>query len=223
MSRPLLNMKSELVIAALAVALSGCTGSNLGKTVPVFSEGPPPARLHANNAANDSPATKSPGNAQSEDVIKAGDILLITFSNSPSGSTMPTFDQRVGDDGTITFIYGNVFHAAGKKTGDLEQEIRDFFVPVCAPNLTIRVRVSEGRFVYAEGEFRNRGRLSWTNGMSLRDAIDLAHGFSDFAGRLTIIHADGTRQRIRLPADKIPLDNPKLEAGDVIRCRGRDI
>jgi len=215
-------MKIELAVAAIAIALAGCTGTNRGKTVPASSEGTLPAQEHAYSVTIDSPATNASRNAEIQDVIKVGDTLLITFTNLPSGSTTPTFEQRVGDDGVITLIYGNVFHAAGKKTGDLEQEIRDHFVPYLT-NLTVIVRISSESFVYVDGEFRNRGRLLWTNGMRLKDAIALAHGFSDFAWRLTIIHADGTRQRIRLPADKIPLDNPKLEAGDVIRCRGRDI
>jgi protein involved in polysaccharide export with SLBB domain len=216
-------MRIELVIAALVVALAGCTGSNRAKTASAFSEGPSAGQLVADNVTNNSPSTNTSRNAQSQEVIKAGDTLLITFTDLPPGSTMPTFSQRVGEDGAITFIYGNVFHAAGKKTGDMEKEMRDYFVPYFT-NLAVRIRISgETQFVYVYGEFRKPGRYSWTNGMRLKDAIDLACGFSDFAGRLTLIQAGGARQRIKLPFNKIPLDNPELKPGDVIRCRGMDI
>jgi protein involved in polysaccharide export with SLBB domain len=214
-------MKIGLVILALVIAMSGCTRSNRGHTVPVLSEMASPTPLHGYSVTDDSPATNASRNAESEQVIREGNILLITFSDLSSGSTLPAFDQQVKDDGSITLIYKSVFQAARKKTGDLEKEIRDFYVPVCFASLTVRVRISsENRFVYVDGEFRKPGRYSWTSGMTLKDAIDLAHGISAFAARLTIVHADGTKQRIQLPFDRIPLDNPELKAGDLIHCRG---
>ena len=210
-------MKIELVIAVLAVGLSGCTGPNRGKTVPVFSEGPSPAQLHAYNVTNDSPATKASKNAESENVIKAGDILLITFADSLSGSTLPAFDQRVKDDGTITLIYNHVFHAAGKKTGDLEKEIRDFYVPTCFVNLTVRVS-AETAFVYVGGGFRKPGRYSWTNGMRLNDAIEAAGGFSEFASRrIKLRHLDGTVETYRLRGNWTVTNNPALKPGDRVQ------
>jgi protein involved in polysaccharide export with SLBB domain len=232
-------MKFELVIAALAVALSGCTGSKRGNRVPVFSEVSSPAQLDAHIVTRDSPATNTYRNAESEEVIQVGNALLVTFTNLPSSGSlgtfqgrrtfqlepepMPAFEQRVKDDGTITLMYCRVFQAAGKKAGELEKEIQDYYIPAYFLDVAVRVQISTDNFVYLDGEFRNPGRYSWTNGMRLKDAIDLAQGFSEFAGRLTVIHADGTKQRIRLPANKIPSDNPKLKGGDVILCRGRDI
>jgi protein involved in polysaccharide export with SLBB domain len=211
-------MKSGLLIVALAVFLSGCTGSNRGNRVAVFSEGASPAPLRAQSVTDDSPGTNSSRNAESQDVIKQGDTLLITFTNLTSGLTVPAFDQRVRDDGTITLIYNNVFHAAGKKTGDLEREIRDFFVPANSTNLTVRVRISaETRFVYVDGEFRKQGRYSWTNGMTLKDAIEAAGGFTDFANRrVRLVHTDGTVERYRLRGDWTVTNNPVLKPGDKV-------
>jgi protein involved in polysaccharide export with SLBB domain len=212
-------MKIELIIVALAVALSGCTGSNRGKTVPVFSEGSRLAPLHAHKVTNDSPATNSSRNNQNEGIIQVSNILLITFADLPSGSTLPAFDQQVKDDGTVTLIYNSVFQAAGRKTGDLEKEIRDFYVPVCFVNLTVRVRISsETRFVYVSGEFRNPGLYSWTNGMRLKDAIEAAGGFTEFANRrVRLIHLDGTVERYRLRGDWVLTNNPALKPGDKVQ------
>jgi hypothetical protein len=114
-------MKSGLLFVAFIVVLSGCMKSKRDGTATRNSGIP---AVVSNSATNDTPATKSLGNAQSRDGIKPGDTLLITFGNMASG--LVTFDPRVSEDGTIALIYGNVFHAGGRKTGDLEKDIRDF-------------------------------------------------------------------------------------------------
>jgi len=216
-------MKSGLLIVAFAVVLSGCTGSNRGKTVPVFSEVSPSAQLDAYHVTNDSPTTKA-RNAESKGVIEVGDILLITFSNLPSLTMLPAWDQRVKEDGTITLIYNTVFLAAGKKTGDLEKEILGFYVPKYFVDLTVMVRIlPETGFVYVDGAFRNPGRYSWTNGMRLNDAIEAAGGFTKFANhRIKVTHYDRTSERFRLRGDWVRTNNPALRPDDKIHNR-RDL
>lgn len=211
-------MKIGLLIVAFVIVLSGCTGSNRGNTVPGFSEVSSPTPLHAYNVTNDAPGTNNSRNAEGEEVIKAGDTLVITFTNLTSGLIVPAFDQRVRDDGTITLIYNSVFQAAGKKTGDLEKEIRDFYVPGGFPNLTVTVRLTcQCSFVYVDGGFRNPGRYSWTNGMRLNDAIEAAGGFTEFSNHRTkLIHSDGTSERFRLRGDWVRTNNPALKDGDRI-------
>src|SRR5689334_10024558 len=65
-------------------------------------------------AANSASGT----NAESYEIIQPGNILLITFGDLPPPQP-PAMDQRVRDDGTITLLYNQVFHAAGKRIGDL--------------------------------------------------------------------------------------------------------
>jgi protein involved in polysaccharide export with SLBB domain len=210
-------MKSGLLIVALVVFLSGCTGSNRGNRVAVFSEGSSPAQLRAQSVTNDSPATNSSRKVEGEDVIKAGDTLVITFTNLTSSLTVPAFDQRVRDDGTITLIYNQLFQAAGKKTGDFEKEIRDFYVPANFTDLTVLVCLSSGSFVYVDGAFRNPGRYAWTNGMRLKDAIEAAGGFTEFSNhRIKLIHWDGISQRFRLRGDWFLTNNPVLKPGDSV-------
>jgi protein involved in polysaccharide export with SLBB domain len=210
-------MKRGLVIVALAVFLSGCTGSNRGKMGPVFSEVPSPTQWHAYNVTDESPATNTSRDSQNAGVIQVGDALLFTF-NLPGLIMEPVWDQRVKDDGTITLIYNRVFHAAGKKTGDLEKEIRDYYVPTYFTDMTVMVRISrEGGFVYVDGEFRKPGIYSWTNGMRLKDAIDAAGGFTEFSNhKIKVIHNDGTSERFRLRGDWERTNNPVLNPGDKI-------
>jgi protein involved in polysaccharide export with SLBB domain len=215
-------MKSGLLIVAFVVVFAGCTGSKRANSTAPQVPGTFPAVV-SNNATNDAPATNTYRNAESQDVIKPGDTLLITFTNLRSGP-IPTFDQRVREDGTITLIYNNVFHVAGRKTGDLEKEMREFYVPVYFADLTVTVRLAcQGSCVYVDGGFRNPGRYAWTNGMTLKDAIDAAGGFAAAGGftefathRIEIIHLDGAIKRFRLRGDWARTNNPALQDGDRI-------
>jgi protein involved in polysaccharide export with SLBB domain len=101
----------------------------------------------------------------------------------------------------------------------LEKEILDFYVPTCFVNATVGIRISccETAFVYVSGEFRNPGRYSWTNGMRLKDAIDAAGGFNEFANRrVKVIHSDETSERFRLRGDWSRTNNPALKPDDSI-------
>jgi protein involved in polysaccharide export with SLBB domain len=211
-------MKIELVIAALVVALTGCTGSNRGKTVTASSEGPSQARVHAYNLTNDSPAAVISRNVENQDVMKPKDTLIINFT-SPSRIMEPAFDQRVRDDGTITLIYNRMFQAAGKKTGELEKEILDYYVPTYFRSLTVTVHISScTEFVYVDGEFRKPGRVSWTNGMRLGDVIEATGGFTVFGNRtIKILHEDGTVESYKLRGNWASTNNPILKPGDRIR------
>lgn len=227
-------MRIELIIVALAVALSGCTGSNRGKTVPVFSEVSSPAQFHAYNVTNDSPATNnSSRKAESERVIQVGDFLLITFveparwvqgfwgsdkSFPLPETTFPALDQQVKKDGAIRLLFNWEFNAAGKKTSDLEKEIRHCYVPEKFGDLTVGIQIStETNFVYVDEGFRNPGRYSWMNGMRLKDAIEAAGGFGAFAdGRVTVLHRDGTAEKYWLREAWSSTNNPTLKPGDKV-------
>lgn len=225
-------MKLSPLIVALALTFTGCLRSNRGNTAPIFSEGP--VQLPALSVTNRSLATRTPRNAGTEGIIQVGNILLITFTNlslspnnvsSDSEKTLPTpetslpaFDQQVKNDGTITLIYNRDFQAAGKKTSDLENEIRDYYVPTCFANVTISIRISsETPVVYVDGDFKNPGRYSWTNGMTLKDAIEAAGGFTEFASRRgKVIHLDGRSEIFRLRGDWTRTNNPPVRPGDRI-------
>jgi polysaccharide export outer membrane protein len=52
--------------------------------------------------------------------------------------------------------------------------------------------------IYVFGDFKQAGQFPWTNGVTVIDAIQLAGGFTDFAGQnLYVLHLDGTRQIYR--------------------------
>jgi len=156
------------------------------------------------------PAKSSAGtNVESPEIIQVGNILLITFGDLPPPAP-PTFDQRVRDDGTITLIYNQVFHAVGKRVGDLEKEIHDFYVPRYFINLTVTVRISTDRYYYVDGEVRTPGKVPYTGSITVSKAIASTGGFTDFANKrkVQLIRADGRKQIVN--CNKV-LDHPELD------------
>jgi polysaccharide export outer membrane protein len=151
-------------------------------------------------------ATNADGTSE---IIQPGNTLLITFSDLPP-PPQPAYDQRVRDDGTITLIYNRVFKAAGKRVGDLEKEIRDFYVPAYFINLTVTVRISTDRSYYVDGEVRLPNKFPYTTPITVSKAIATAGGFTDFANKrkVKLIRADGRKQTVN--CNKV-LDHPELD------------
>ncbi len=65
------------------------------------------------------------------------------------------------------------------------------------------------------GEFKSPGRYPWTNGMTLKDGVDLAGGFTG-SHWLRIYHWDESTTGYRLRRDWQLTNNPALKAGDFI-------
>jgi protein involved in polysaccharide export with SLBB domain len=72
-------------------------------------------------------------------------------------------------------------------------------------------------FIYVHGEFNNPGQYTWTNGMTIMDAISAAGGFTDFAHeRIRLVHSDGSSQFFKWSATH-PLTNTiVLRPGDSV-------
>jgi polysaccharide export outer membrane protein len=183
-----------------------------------FSEVPgmqEPAASTAASPANRTALAANTGTSTnvdlSSEIVKVSDILLITFGDLPN--PVAPFDQKVKDDGTITLLYNKVFQAAGKRAGDLEKEIREFYVPAYFINLTVTVRISgDTRFYYVDGEVKAPGQRPYTGPITVTKAITAAGGFTDFAskGRIRLTHPDGKQLKVnwRKVQDHPELDPP---------------
>jgi len=72
-------------------------------------------------------------------------------------------------------------------------------------------------FIFVGGEFRNPGQFAWTNGMTLKDSIAAAGGFTDFAvSRIHLQHWDGSSERYKWNAKRPLTNNPALRPGDAV-------
>lgn len=149
----------------------------------------------------------------SAEFIKVGEVLIITFGDLPEASRVPAFDQKVKDDGTITLIYNQPFQAAGKRTGDLEREIRAFYVPAYFRNLTVTVRQPTDRFFYVDGEVKMGNKIPYTGSITVSKAIAAAGGFTDFANKRSIklIRADGRSQKVNYNKALAHPERPELD------------
>lgn len=72
-------------------------------------------------------------------------------------------------------------------------------------------------FIYVHGEFKSPGRYDWTNGMTLKDAIAAAGGFTEFAWpRIVIQHPDSSKQQYKWSSARPLRNNPALKPGDKV-------
>jgi polysaccharide export outer membrane protein len=146
------------------------------------------------------------GGAQSIDTTyRPGDKMMIDFADSPG---MPsTWLQTVREDGTITLPLNQTIAAAGKKKGEIEQEIHALYVPKMLRRLTVNVRAEE-RFYFVRGEVKQPGQRPHTGSITALKAISAAGDFTDFANRkrVEVIRTNG--EKLMLNATKA-LDNPQ--------------
>ncbi len=74
--------------------------------------------------------------------------------------------------------------------------------------------------VYFAGGFAKTGAFAWTNGMTLKDGIDVAGGFTKWAnGRLRLIHRDGSKELYLLGPGRTLTNNLALKPEDLVFVR----
>jgi protein involved in polysaccharide export with SLBB domain len=135
--------------------------------------------------------------------LHVGDIVTVTLTGIPEA--IPPHAEPIKEDGTITMPSIGRVKAAGKTTGELQNEIHDLYVPKYYLRLTVTVSTGD-RVYYVTGEVRQPGRLLYSGQMTVTKAITTAGGFTDFGSRrgVWLIRANG--QRIKVNYDKASLD-----------------
>jgi polysaccharide export outer membrane protein len=153
--------------------------------------------------------------------IHVGDTLTVSFQDTPQ--PIAPVEETVKEDGTITLIYNQKFHAADKTIGDLQNEIRDRYVPEYFKFLTVSVR-SQERFYSVGGEVRLNNRFQYLGKMTVLQAINTAGGFTDFASKtkVEVIRANGQKFVVNC---KKAIEKPELDIeifpGDTINVPRR--
>ena len=131
----------------------------------------------------------------STEIIHVGDSLVVTFSDLPT--TIPAFEVRVNDEGTITLILNQKFTAAGKTRAQLENEIRERYVPRFYVRMTVTIKPQE-RMFYVDGEVHQPGPKMYIQPMTVLKAIASAGDFTDYAQkrRVVLTRLNGKKQTI---------------------------
>jgi protein involved in polysaccharide export with SLBB domain len=210
---------SGLVLAT--VWLSGCkTGSGLSDTSAAGGANAPASQSAESLAPQSGSSTND-----SADIIHPQDALMIVLSDLPY--PQPPIEDRVKDDGTIKLIENQTFHVAGKKRGEVENEIHDRYVPKLFKIMTVSVqKQKDTQFYYVGGEVKLPSREIYIGRITVLKAIQSAGWFTDFAAktRVQLTRADG---RVLTINCKKALKNPKLDLevypGDTINVPRRVI
>ena len=152
------------------------------------------------------------------ELLRVGDSLTIVFADTPS--TIPPFQEKIKEDGTITLSMNLTFKAAGKTISQLEKEIRAGYVPDYYKYLTVTVTPEvTTRWYYIDGEVKAPARQIHNNRITVSKAIASAGGFTDFANKkkVRLIRLDGRTQTVNcVKALTNPSLDPEVYPGDRI-------
>ena len=165
--------------------------------------------------------TKSAG--PEPEVLRVGDSLTVSFTDTPQ--TIPPFEEKIKEDGTITLTLNQIFKAEGKTRGELEKDIRARYVPDYFKYMPVTVKQQEStRWYYLNGEVRSPARQIYNSRITVLKAIASAGGFTDFANKkkVRLTRVDGRTQTVNCVK---ALDNPALDPevypGDTIHVPRR--
>lgn len=115
--------------------------------------------------------------------LTSGDLVRIVFSDVPQPPQ--AVEIRIPEDGRITLPYNITVNAIGKTVSQLQEEIRNEYVPKLFVRLTVNIN-TEKRFYFVGGEVRLPNRQEYNGDLTVLRAIDTAGGFTDFAQRKKI-------------------------------------
>jgi polysaccharide export outer membrane protein len=194
---------SSLLLAGLM--LNGCS------TAPTLAD-IPSAATHTNTSAitqTNAPlaATDDLANAQVAR-LHVGESVSVVFSGTPDPTDLPTHEESIKEDGTITLPLIGPVKAVGLTAGELQKSIQDLYVPKYYVRLNVVVKPGDVVY-YVRGEVKNPGRQLYIGETTVTKAITSAQDFTDFAShKVWLIRANG--QRIKVNVDKA-LENPSLD------------
>jgi polysaccharide biosynthesis/export protein VpsN len=115
--------------------------------------------------------------------LSSGDLVRIIFSDVPQPPQ--NVEIRIPEDGRITLPYNITVSAIGKTVSQLQEEIRNEYVPKLFVRLTVNIKTEE-RFYFVGGEVRAPARQQHNGDLTVLRAIDTVGGFTDFANRKKI-------------------------------------
>jgi protein involved in polysaccharide export with SLBB domain len=206
------------VLLWASLVLTGCQTGNSGSGAAGIPDSNGTQFASASPVAAANPGGENTPSSDTIDSLHAGDVLTIEFSDMPV--TILPREERIKEDGTITLLEGKTFVAAGKSRGQLEKEIREWYVPRYYLRMAVSIRQKEQtQFYYVRGEVRIPNRQIYISRIRLLQAIASAGDFTDFARKKSVLltRSDGRKLTINcLKARKDPTLNVEILPGDII-------
>ncbi len=190
-----------LLLPVLALGLAGCVTTN-------------------DKDVMQPPNPQEPGDS-SVARLHIGDTITVVLDGPPE--TIPPHEETIKEDGSITLTLIGHVKAAGRTPGELQDCIRDQYVPKYYKHLTVIVKTGD-RVFYVKGEVKNPGRQIYVGQITVSKAITSAGDFTDFANRkkIWLIRANG--QRFKLNGNDIgdgTAPDPQVYPGDQIEVTRR--
>ena len=207
-------MKSSQFRAAVALllaafVLAGCynpEAASLGAGTGAQTGAPQATSNTLNPVLIPTPSPQPSANAISP-VLRVGDMVTIEWFDTPT--PLPSFKERIRDDGKLVLPLNVTVQAAGRTTGQLQDDIRSAYVPRFYHHLTVSVKTDE-RVYFVGGEVKVPNRQFYQDGITVLRAVDTAGGFTDFADRKKIELRRNNGEIITIDW-KRAMRNPKLD------------
>ena len=139
-------------------------------------------------------------------VFRHGDRIQVDFADTQG---IPSnWQQTIREDGTITLPLNQTVRAAGLRKGELEEAIRDIYVPRILRRLTVNVR-ADRRTYFVSGEVKLPGEKEHSGQITAMRAIAAAGDFSDYANKSKIEVFRSNGERVQLNGKKALKDASK--------------
>ncbi len=141
--------------------------------------------------------------------IGAGDKIKITVDNEPNLSV----DVKVSAQGGINLPMLGEIHVANLTVKEAEETLRKKLAEGFLVDPIVFVTVAEYRVYYMHGEIKKAGGYPFQPGLTIRKAIALAEGFTEYADKkgILVVHDDDPLFK----EQTVGLNDPVLP-GDVI-------
>jgi len=136
-----------------------------------------------------------------------GETVIVALTGT--ADQIPEHTEPIKEDGTLTLPYIGAVQAAGRTPGELQNEIRDLYVPKYYVRLTVTVK-SQDRIYYVGGEVKQPGRQLYVGETTVTRAIQSAGDFTDFANRSKVLLVRAGGKHIRVNCNKA-LEDPSLD------------
>ncbi|MBF0183233.1 MAG: polysaccharide biosynthesis/export family protein [Magnetococcales bacterium] len=142
--------------------------------------------------------------------IGLGDKIKITVENEPNLG----IDTRVSPQGSVNMPLIGEIRILNLTAKEAEETIRQRLADGFLVNPNVSVAIAEYRVYYLYGEVKKAGGYPFQPGLTVRKAIALAEGFTDFADKkdIRVVHDDDPTFKEK----QIGLNDPVFP-GDVIQ------
>jgi polysaccharide export outer membrane protein len=195
-----------LGIMALAIWLTGCQSEHH-----VYAEFP---------ATGPEVAGTNCGQPGTADILHIGDVVRIAMASPAPGTSSTIHEERIKEDGTVTFPEIGPVKAAGRTHGELQTELQEKCGEKFYKNMIVPWPWDEHeRYFYVVGEVNQRGPKTLLDETDVVKAISAAGGFTDFANRknIRVVRPNGQERVVNYnKALEDPGYNVRIYPGDKI-------